>query len=255
MRGFETIIYHKEGRRARITLNRPQVMNAVSVQMRDELWEALSAVRDDPDISVAIIQGAGERAFCAGADVTEFGTAPSRVIARQVRWERDLWGLFLSLPQVLIAALHGYVLGAGLEMSLCCDFRVAAEDARLGVPEVALGMIPSAGGSQTVPRMAPLGKAMELLLTGEPMTAHDAYRLGVVHRVVPRDHLMTIVDALASKVMARSPAAVRWAKEAVRRGIDLPLEEGLRLEARLYSQALIQAKDSLLAQRAGNPQT
>jgi len=119
MSPFETIIYEKRDGLACITLNRPRALNAVNIRMRDELYEVLPAVRDDPEVVAAILKGAGERAFCAGADITEFGTAPSVVIARQVRWERDLWGLFLSLPKPLIAAIHGYAVGAGIEMALC----------------------------------------------------------------------------------------------------------------------------------------
>ena len=126
MSGFETILYEKIGHLAYITLNRPQVLNIYNVRMRDELYEALSAVKADTDIHVVILKGAGEKAFCAGADLTEFLSAPSPTAARHVRWQRDVWGLFLSLPQPVIAALHGYVFGSGIEMAMCCDIRVAA---------------------------------------------------------------------------------------------------------------------------------
>src|SRR4030042_6120639 len=150
---FQAIIYEKHNGIGYVTLNRPQVLNIYNLQMRDELYQVLSAIKDDPEVRVAIFKGAGERAFCAGADLSEFLTAPSPVIARQVRWERDIWGQFLSLPQPLIAALHGYVLGSGIEMALCCDIRMAADDARFGLPETGLGIIPAAGGGQTLPRV------------------------------------------------------------------------------------------------------
>ena len=131
MNGFETIAYEKKGHVAYVTLNRPQALNAYSVRMRDDLFEVLSAVRTDDEVRVAVLKGAGEKAFCAGADLTEFLTAPSVVRARRIRGVRDLWGLFLETPQPLIAALHGYVLGSGLEIALFCDLRIAADDAVL----------------------------------------------------------------------------------------------------------------------------
>ena len=160
MSSFETIIYEKRNGIAYVTLNRPEVLNRYNIQMRDELYQVLTAIRDDPDVLVAIFKGAGERAFCVGADLIEFGTAPSPIIARQVRWERDIWGLFSSLKQPLIAAIHGYVLGSGVEIALFCDIRIASEEAVFGLPEVSLGMIPAAGGTQTLPRMIGKGRGL-----------------------------------------------------------------------------------------------
>jgi enoyl-CoA hydratase/carnithine racemase len=157
---FEVIIYQKQNDIGYVILNRPEALNAYNLQMRDELYQVLGAIKDDPEVKVAIFRGAGERAFCAGADLTEFLTAPSPVVARQVRWERDVWGLFLSITKPLIAALHGYVLGSGLEIALCCDIRLASEDTQFGLPEVGLGIIPAAGGSQTLPRMIGRAKAL-----------------------------------------------------------------------------------------------
>ncbi|MDP6101374.1 MAG: enoyl-CoA hydratase/isomerase family protein, partial [Dehalococcoidia bacterium] len=151
--GFETLLYLKEGGIAWVVLNRPKAFNAYNVRMRDELYQVLYAIRDDPDVGVVVFRGEG-RAFCAGADLTEFLTAPAPTTARRARWERDVWGLLLGLPQPLIAALHGYVLGSGMEIALCCDLRLAAQGTRLGLPEVGLGIIPAAGGTQTLPRTA-----------------------------------------------------------------------------------------------------
>ena len=128
MSDFETIIYEKKDGTGYVTLNRPEALNAYSIKMRDELYQVLAAVRDDPDVQVIIFKGAGDKAFCAGADLTEFLTAPSPVIARQVRFERDVWGRFLSIEKPIIAALHGYVLGDGVEIAACCDIRIASED-------------------------------------------------------------------------------------------------------------------------------
>ena len=231
---FETVLFEKDGPVGYVTLNRPRVINAVNVQMRDDLYQAMSAARDDPDISVIILKGA-ERGFCSGADVSEFGTAPSPIIARQVRWERDQWGLILGIPKPIIVAIHGYAIGAGIEMSLCCDLRIASEETRFGLPEVALGMIPAAGGSQTVPRHLRLGHSMEVLLRGDLIGAEDALRMGLVQRVVSREALLPTAEAWAHRLASFDQRAVRAAKEAVYRGLDLPLRQALEMEQALVA--------------------
>lgn len=233
MGDFETLIYEKADGVGCITLNRPKALNAYNIRMRDELWQVLAAVRDDEDVRVVILKGAGERAFCAGADLTEFLTAPSPIIARQVRWERDVWGLWLSIPKPFIVALHGYVLGDGVEMSLCCDIRVASEDAQFGTPEMGLGIITAAGGSQTLPRVVGRAHALDMLLTGRWVKADEALRMKLVNRVVPRAELLPTVQRLADKIKAYDPVAVSYAKRAITRGLDLSLERGLELEANL----------------------
>ena len=233
MSDFEVIIYDKQDGVGYVTLNRPQALNAYNLQMRDELYQVLGAIKDDPEVRVAIFQGAGEKAFCAGADLTEFLTAPSPVIARQVRWERDVWGLFLSITKPLIAALHGYVLGDGLEISLCCDLRLASEDAQFGLPELGLGIIPAAGGSQTLPRVIGRTKALEMLLTGRWLKAEEAHRLKLVNQVVSRHDLLPAAERLANKIKGYSPTAVAYAKQAIAGGLDMSLDEGLELEAKL----------------------
>ncbi|MFC1904669.1 enoyl-CoA hydratase/isomerase family protein [Chloroflexota bacterium] len=243
MSDFETIIYEKRSETGYVTLNRPQALNAYNLQMRDELYQVLSAIKDDPEIRVVIFRGAGERAFCAGADLTEFLTAPSPVVARQVRWERDIWGLFLSIPQPIIAALHGYVLGDGLEIALCCDIRLAAEDAMFGLPEVGLGIIPAAGGSQTLPRVVGQAQALEMLLTGRWIKAEEARRLKLVNQIVPRHDLLPAAERLANKIKVCPPMAVNYAKQAVTQGLDLSLEQGLELEARLGEHLIIDKGD------------
>jgi enoyl-CoA hydratase/carnithine racemase len=234
--GFEVLIYEKMDKVGYVTLNRPEALNAYNIQMRDELYEVLGAVRDDDDVRAVVFRGAGEKAFCAGADLSEFLTAPSPVIARQVRWERDVWGLFLSIPQPLIAALHGYVLGSGIEIALFCDIRIASEDARFGMPEVGLGIIPAAGGTQTLPRLIGGARALEMVLTNCWVEAEEALRMGLVNRVVPRGELIETAEAVAQKIASHDPRAVRFVKQAVIRGLDLPLSEGLDLERRLASE-------------------
>jgi enoyl-CoA hydratase/carnithine racemase len=225
MGGFQTILYEKQGHLAHITLNRPQVLNIYNVQMRDELYEVLSAVKADADIHAVILKGEGEKAFCAGADLTEFLSAPSPTIARHVRWQRDVWGLFLSLPQPAIAALHGYVFGSGIEMAMCCDIRIAADDCVFGLPEVALGIIPAAGATQTVPRAIGPGHALDLLLTGRRISSREALQMKLVNRVVPRPDLLPASGALAEKIAGYDQDAVRKLKQAVSRGLDLPLSD------------------------------
>ena len=232
------VLYEKREGLAWVTLNRPRSLNAINMEMRDALWETALAMRDDPDVRVAIFKGAGERAFSAGADISEFGTAPSYVESRRARRQRDLWGLILSLEVPLIAAIHGYALGAGIELAMCCDLRIASEDTSLGLPEVGLGYIPSAGGTQTLPRHVPPGIAMQMVLTGDPIDAATALRCGLVQRVVPRDRLYEEAEALARTLMSRPPLALRLAKRAVLDGLEMPLADALALERRLAQRAL-----------------
>jgi enoyl-CoA hydratase len=234
--GFKTLIYEKKDQIAYVTLNRPQALNVYNIQMRDDLYEVLIAIKDDSEVRVAIFKGAGEKAFCAGADLSEFLTAPSPIVTRQVRFERDVWGLFFSVPQPLIAALHGFVLGSGIEIALCCDIRIASEDTKFGLPEVGLGIIPAAGGTQTLPRTIGRGRALDMLLTSRWVSGEEALQYGLVNRLVPRDKLLETAEEMARKIASYDATAVRNAKQAVVRGMDLPLTEGLELEKRLASE-------------------
>ena len=236
MGAFETLIYEKEGPIACVTLNRPQSLNVYNIQMRDDLFEVLSAIKDDDEVRAAVLKGAGDKAFCAGADLTEFLTAPPPIAARRVRFERDIWGLFLSIPQPVIAALHGYVLGSGIEMALCCDLRIASDDAHFGLPEVGLGILPAAGGTQTLPRTVGQGKALEMLMRSRRIDAQEAQQCGLVNRVVPKARLMAAAKEIAVKIAAYNPDLVRGAKQAVARGMDLSLTQGLELEKRLIEK-------------------
>jgi enoyl-CoA hydratase/carnithine racemase len=233
MSGFVAITYEKHDGVAYIVLNRPEVLNRYNIQMRDELYQVLTAIRDDAEVLAVVFKGAGERAFCVGADLTEFGTAPSPIIARQVRWERDVWGLLNDMKQPLIAAVHGYVLGSGMELALFCDIRIASDDAVFGLPEVSLGMIPAAGGTQMLPRVIGRGRALYLLLTGDRIGAREAFRMGLVNRVVKRGELYSTADEVAQMIVSNNPIAVQYAKEAIRWGCDLKLKDGLSLEGKL----------------------
>ena len=232
-----TVLYTKERHVANLVLNRPGVINAYNIQMRDELFESLAAAKDDSDVRVLVLSGSGERGFCAGADLTEFGTAPSLAVARRVRWERDVWGLFLSIRKPMIAAVHGFVIGSGVEMACLCDVRIASDDAVFSMPEVALGMVPAAGGTQTLPRVVGVGAALELMLINRRVTASEAKDMGLVHRVVAGGDLMDTANLLARELASRNPAVLYAAKSAVVDGLDLHLDDGLRLEERLTIQA------------------
>ena len=237
--GFETVIFEKRGSIAYVTLHRPQALNAFSVQMRDDLYEVLSAIQVDDEVHVVVFKGAGDKAFCAGADLNEFLTAPSVVEARRIRAVRDLWRLFLSIPQPLIAALHGYVLGSGVEIALFCDLRIASDDVVFGLPEVGLGIIPGAGGTQTLPRVVGLSRSLDMLLTNRWIKSDEAYHFGLVTRVVPRAELLPAVEDIAHKIASYDSATVRKIKEAVLRGFDLSMSDGLDLERRLASELAV----------------
>ena len=235
---FATCTFEKRGPLAYVTLNRPEVINAFNVQMRDDLWEVFGAVADDPDVRVLVLRGAGPRGFCSGADLTEFGTAPSQAIARRVRWERDVFGRLLRIPRPAIAALHGYVVGSGLEIALLCDIRVAATDAEFSMPETSLGLIPGAGGTQTLPRFVRRGRALEMLLAGRTLTASEALAAGLVQYVVSSETLQAKTDELAERLSTLRPAVATAAKRALRAALDTPMVAGLAAERRMAAGLL-----------------
>ena len=228
------VLYEKNGPLASVTLNRPEVLNAYNVAMRDALFEALLAVRDDPDVRAMILRGNGP-AFCTGGDVSEFGSAPSPVVARAVRWQRDVWGLLWSLPKPTIAAVHGYVVGGGFEMALLCDLVIATDDARFSYPETGLAMIPGVAGTQTTPRAVGIGRALDLILTGRWLNAEEALRIGSVSRVVPHSTLDAVLVDVGRRLCELPAALVTRVKRAVHDGLDLSLADGLALERRLAS--------------------
>jgi enoyl-CoA hydratase/carnithine racemase len=233
MSNYEVIIYEKNEHIGYITLNRPKALNAYNISMRDELYEVLGAVRDDSEVRVVILKGAGDKAFCAGADLTEFLTAPAPVFARAARFERDIWGRFSEMTKPFIAAMHGYVLGSGIEMSLYCDIRLCSMDAQFGLPEVTLGILPAAGGSQTLPRQIGRSRALDILLTGRWIKADEAKQFKLVNRVLSRQELYTEAEQFALRIASFEPQAVSAAKTAINRGFDMTLDEGLQLEKRL----------------------
>lgn len=238
LRNFETLIFQKNGGLGTITLSRPSVLNAYNTKMRDEFWEILNAIKIDDEISVVILKGEGPRAFCTGADLTEFGTSPSPNIARQIRFERAIWELWISIPKPFIACLHGFVIGSGLEMALLCDIRIASSDALFSLPETSLGMLPGAGGSQTIRRTTGLSEGLRILITSAQLNALEAKQLGMIHQVVERDKLEIASNRIAQDLLAKDPSLLRTIKLAVTEGTDLPLQQGLEFESRLVAQTL-----------------
>jgi enoyl-CoA hydratase/carnithine racemase len=189
--------------------------------MRDLLWTYMAACRDTPDVRVIVFRGEG-RAFSAGADISEFGSAPSVIASRQARHERDLWGELLAHRCFTIARMHGFCYGAGLELPLCCDVRVAAESTRFALPEVTLGYIPSAGATQTLPRTVPPGVAAHMILTGEPIETDAALRWGLIDRVAPADELDEAVEAEVQKLLDL-PAGAQSARRRMAVSLTTPL--------------------------------
>lgn len=203
---------------ATVTLARPERLNAINLRMRDLLWEALGAADAIPEVRVIVFRGEG-RCFSAGADISEFGTAPSIMAARRARHDRDIWWQLLTHRCVTIARMHGYCYGAGLELPLFCDLRIAAADARLALPEVSLAYIPSAGGTQMLPRIAPPGVAAHMILSGEPIDAAAALRWGIVDRVVGPAELDTAIERAIQRALA-DPGAARARRLALLRTAD-----------------------------------
>jgi len=231
MSAFATVRYEQADGIAFITLDRPEVLNAFSVQMRDDLYEVFSAVRRDDDIRVLVVRGSGERAFCAGADLSEFLTAPSALTAREIRAMRDLWGLMRTVSQPIVCAMHGYVFGSGVEIALFCDLRIAADDTVFGLPETHLGILPGAGATQTVTRTVGLPSALALMLANRRMNVEEALRCGMVNHVVARENLEAATISLATSIADHPRKSVMAIKQLVLRGEDLSLPEGLRIES------------------------
>ena len=218
-----------------VTVHRPEKLNALNGEVLDGLRAAFERVRDEAGIRAAILTGAGEKAFVAGADIGRLAAIESPAAGRALAQQGQALTLLMeSLGKPVIAAINGYALGGGCELALACTLRIAAEGAKIGQPEVKLGVIAGYGGTQRLSRLVGEGRALELLLTGEPIDAAEALRIGLVNRVVPREKLMDEAKALAAKIAATGPVAVRLTLEAVRRGAALPLPEALALEADLF---------------------
>lgn len=219
--------YSTKGAIALISLNRPKQINAFNVQMRDELYEILSLFQKDDSVKVAIIKGNGPKGFCAGADLSEFGSAPSQIIAREVRWQRDLWGLFLKMQKPIIAQLHGFVIGSGIEIASFCDLRVATESAKFKMPESSLGLIPAAGGTQTLPRSIGTANSLKMLLTNFQVDAKTAKTIGLIDRIVDDEKLEQEVFLIARQMCNMQTNLVGSVKKLIRNALDHDISSGI----------------------------
>jgi len=234
---FETLLVTREGGIVTVTVNRPKQLNAINLTMMRELDEVAAGLEDDADARVVIFTGAGDRAFLAGADISGFqGLTPITALTFGQKIQR-LYSRIEALSQVTIAAVNGFALGGGCELTLCCDLVLAAETARFGQPEINLGLIPGAGGTQRLPRLVGLHRAKEIDFLGEMIDAQEAYRIGLANRVVPADRLMAEARALAEKILARPAVALRMIKEAMNEGYDLDLPKALAIEAKAWAVA------------------
>jgi enoyl-CoA hydratase/carnithine racemase len=217
-----------------VTINRPEKLNALNDQVMTDLDACFESIERDDAVKTVILTGAGEKAFVAGADIAVLAAqTPVEGKERSIRGQRVL-DRIENLGRPVIAAVNGYALGGGCELAMACSLRVASENAKLGQPEVKLGIIPGYAGSQRLPRLVGKGRAMELILSAEPITAAEAWRIGLVNQVVPPKDLMAACEALARKIMANGPLAVRFAMEAVNRGCEMTQEQGQFLEATLF---------------------
>ncbi|KPK88244.1 MAG: hypothetical protein AMJ94_15615 [Deltaproteobacteria bacterium SM23_61] len=232
---FKCILYKKEGGKATITLNRPRSLNALNREIIDELFTALREATADPEVKVLILTGAG-RAFCFGADVSEFrhqmepgDSAPAYLLLMKIQ---EIIRLLIASPKPVIAALNGFATGLGLDLALACDLRIAAERAKLAEAFISMGLVPDGGGTFFLPRLVGLAKAAEMIFTGEPMSATEAERIGLLNRVVPIEELPKAVNILADKLIKSPSLALSLAKRALWKNLEGSLESALEEEAR-----------------------
>jgi enoyl-CoA hydratase len=232
--GYENLLFDVNEQIVKITFNRPNVLNALNRKTIDELADCLQTVRQDDSLRVVILTGAGEKAFIAGADIHELAQLSPTGGREYSLYGQEVIHRFETLGKPSIAAINGFALGGGCELALACTIRIASRTAKLGQPEVKLGITPGYGGSQRLTRLCGKGIAHEMILAGEPITAEEALRIGLVTHVVEPAELMSLAEQIARKIIANAPLAVKYAMEAVERGMEMPLQEGLFLEAMLF---------------------
>jgi enoyl-CoA hydratase len=231
---MSTVLTETGDRILTVTINRPEKLNALSTEVMEELRAAFHAAKSDPEVGAVILTGAGEKAFVAGADIATFQTLTPITARDYARRGQVVLDLIESLGKPTIAAINGFALGGGCELAMACTLRIASRNAKLGQPEVNLGVIPGYGGTQRLPRLVGKGRALELILTGDPISADEAYRIGLVNRVVEPGELMATCRAIAEKILSKAPIAVKHALEAVNHGVEMPYEEAELFEATLF---------------------
>jgi enoyl-CoA hydratase/carnithine racemase len=232
---LENVIYEKKKPIAYVTLNRPKVMNALNQAVFTELKAVFEDVRDDADVQAVILTGAGDKAFAAGADISEMSNYTAVQAEAATRRAQGVTELIENLGKPVIAAVNGFALGGGCELTMACTIRIAAEGAKFGQPEVKIGVMPGAGGTQRLPRLVGKGRALQLILSGETINAQEAYRIGLVNEVVPIANLIARAEAILNQIISNAPLGVRHSIEAVNKGLDESLEEGLLLEAAMFA--------------------
>src|SRR6202046_3310970 len=234
---FENILLEKKNSIAYVTVNRPKVLNALNMATMEELREAFHDIKNDSGMRVVIFTGAGEKAFIAGADIGELAKKDAVTGKEYTHRGQNVLNLIETLGKPVICCINGFALGGGCEMALACTMRLASDNAKLGQPEVKLGIIPGYGGSQRLARLVGKGIAMQLVLAGEMISAQEAHRIGLVNEVTAPAELIPRAEAIASKIMANAPLAVQYSMKAVNKGMEMPLSEGLYLEAVLFGVA------------------
>jgi enoyl-CoA hydratase len=231
---FENLLYEKKGDVAYVTVNRPQVLNALNQATFTELGAAFTEAGADPAVKGVILTGAGDKAFIAGADISELGHATAVAALESARHGQDVLNRIENLGKPVIAAVNGFALGGGCETAMACTIRLAVEDARFGQPEVKLGLIPGGGGTQRLPRLVGKGLALQLILSGGMISAQEAYRIGLVNEIVSRDQLIPRAEAILRQIGGNAPLAIKFALEAVNSGLEATQDQGFSLEAALF---------------------
>jgi enoyl-CoA hydratase len=231
---FDNLLLERDGAVATITVNRPKVLNALNTQTLDELRRALLELKRDAGVRAIVLTGAGEKSFVAGADINELAAQTPTSGREHAIAGQHILDLVEHLGKPVIAAINGYALGGGCELAMACSLRIAADTAKLGQPEINLGLMPGYAGTQRLARLVGRGRALELLLTGDQISAAEAYRIGLVNRVVPAADLMAEVRKLAAVLAAKAPIAVRYILEAVHKGLEMPLPQAQVFEATLF---------------------
>jgi enoyl-CoA hydratase len=231
---FDNLIVERDEATAIVTINRPKVLNALNSQTLDELRRAILELKQDESVRVVILTGAGEKSFVAGADINELAVQTPTGGREHALAGQHVLDLIENMGKPVIAAINGYALGGGCELAMACTLRLAADTAKLGQPEIALGLLPGYAGTQRLPRLVGKGKAMEMILTGAPIAADEAQRIGLVNRVVPAADLMAQARALAAQLARSAPIAMRYIINAVNKGMEIPFAEACQYEATLF---------------------